>query len=199
MCSVIGYQGKFNEQLIKKLMYNSRIRGLHAFGYTYVNDGQLTTYKFLDYNTFVDSIIQVKPELFIAHFRYSTSGDYKVVDNNQPLQQEQVSIAFNGVVSQKTKPEMEQDFNLKLIADNDGYVLLNKYNDNDFLIKKNISFALVGLEGNRLFALRNNNRPLHFYADSETIVVCSTKDILNRSGLLKTTEIAPLQKTYFDD
>jgi hypothetical protein len=94
---------------------------------------------------------------------------------------------------------MEKEFNIQLVADNDGYVLLNKYNDNDFLVKKNISFALIGLENKKMFALRNNKRPLHFYADSQIIVVCSTKDILNRSGLLKTNEIEPLKKMYFND
>ena len=59
-------------------------------------------------------------------FRYSTSGDYKVMDNNQPLQQNNVCMAFNGVLSQKTKEEIEEEYQIVLENDNDGYLLMQK-------------------------------------------------------------------------
>ena len=68
MCSVIGYKGKFQAELVKNLLRNSRIRGLHAFGYSFYLNKELTTRKFLDYKQFEQSICEEKPNLFIAHF-----------------------------------------------------------------------------------------------------------------------------------
>ena len=85
MCSVIGFFGRYNKELLTKVFFNSRIRGLHAFGYAYYNEQDLQVKKFLDYDNFVASINEDKPNKFIAHFRYSTSGDYNNQENNQPL------------------------------------------------------------------------------------------------------------------
>lgn len=198
MCSVIGYKGKFQPELVKKLLYNSRIRGLHAFGYSFYLNKELTTRKFLDYKSFEQSICEEKPDLFIAHFRYSTSGDYKVIDNNQPLQQNNVCIAFNGVISQKTKEEIEEEYKVVLKNDNDGYLLIQKLNDVDFLSKKNISFALVGLQLDRLFFMRNEKRPLHLFESDDLKVVASTKDILERSGIEKSVLLKSNQFYFYD-
>jgi glutamine phosphoribosylpyrophosphate amidotransferase len=194
MCSIIGYKGTFDEQLVTSILYNSRIRGLHSFGYSYYDCDELKTKIFLQYNEFKEQLMQDKPNLFIAHFRYSTSGDYKDIKNNQPLFQNQIAIAFNGVISQKDKQGMESEYNMKLIGDNDGYILLNKFNDDNFIKQKNISFAVVGLESKNLFAIRNKNRPLHISNYNNTIIIASTKDILNRSGIKETKEIQPFIK-----
>ena len=193
MCSIIGYVGEFDKELINKIFFNSRIRGLHAFGFSYYQDNQLKTNKYLTYKDFVDDIFAIKPNMFIAHFRYSTSGDYKILENNQPIQLNNKSIAFNGVISQKNKSEMEFEYDLILPEENDGYILINKYNDKNFVYKKNISFAMVGLENKKLFAIRNDKRPLHIYKGNNKQIICSTKDILNRSGLKETNEITEFQ------
>ena len=197
MCSIIGYKGKFEIELVKKILFNSRIRGLHSFGFSYYDKNNLINLIYLDYNEFLNSILTIKPNLFIAHFRYSTSGDYKVLKNNQPIYFNQTSIVFNGVISQKNKLQMEKQFDLKLFAENDGYVLIQKYNDSKFIKSKNISFAMLGLNENKMFAIRNEKRPLHFYSDSNVTAICSTKDILNRSGLLQTKEVNPYEKIIF--
>jgi glutamine phosphoribosylpyrophosphate amidotransferase len=194
MCSIIGFKGFFDEQIISKVLYNSRIRGLHSFGYSYYEFDELKTKIFLQYSDFKEQLFIDKPNLFISHFRYSTSGDYKELKNNQPLSDDKISIAFNGVISQKTKQEMEEEYKIKLVADNDGYILLNKYEDLDFISKRNISFAMVGLKDKKLFALRNANRPLHIHKGNDFVVLASTKDILNRSGLNDTEELKSLSK-----
>lgn len=198
MCSVIGYKGDFDTELVKKLLYNSRIRGLHAFGYSFYLNNELTTRKFLDYKLFEQSICEEKPNLFIAHFRYSTSGDYKLIDNNQPLQQNNVCIAFNGVLSQKKKAEIEEEYQIVLKSDNDGYLLIQKLNDVDFLMKKNISFALVGLQLGKLFFMRNEKRPLHVFESDKLKVIASTKDILQRSGIENSVLLKSNQFYFYD-
>jgi glutamine phosphoribosylpyrophosphate amidotransferase len=192
MCSIIGFRGKYDEELLDRIFQYSRIRGLHSFGYSFYNP-ELTTKKFLDYTSFLSSIHNNRPNLFIAHFRYSTSGDYLNENNNQPLQLKETSIAFNGVISQGTKEEMEETYNVELSGENDGYILLQKYKDIEFL-NSNITYAMVGLNDKRLFALRNERRPL-WYKDIENgVIVSSTSDILLRSGIEEPIEIKPIEE-----
>jgi len=190
MCSVIGFRGKYDEDLLNKIFLYSRIRGLHSFGYSFYNP-ELTTKKFLSYESFLSSIHNDRPNLFIAHFRYSTSGDYLNENNNQPLQSEDISIAFNGVISQGTKEEMEERYDIELQADNDGYILLKKYNDAEFL-NSDITYASVGLKNNKLFGLRNERRPLWYKEREDGVIISSTSDILTRSGIKEPTELKPL-------
>lgn len=194
MCSIIGFNGIYDKNLIEKLCFNSRIRGLHSFGFSFYDKSILTTKKYLIYNDFIADLNLIKPNKFIAHFRYSTSGDYKIIDNNQPLTHHNYSIVFNGVVSQKSKTEMEKEYGIKLKFDNDGYILLEKYNDENFVKAKDISFAMIALFNGKLIALRNENRPMHYFQDNKTIVFASTKDILSRSGLLISNELMPYKK-----
>jgi glutamine phosphoribosylpyrophosphate amidotransferase len=192
MCSIIGYKGKYDEELLDKIFQYSRIRGLHSFGYSFYNP-ELTTKKFLDYNSFLSSIHNDRPNLFIAHFRYSTSGDYLDQNNNQPLQLKETSIAFNGVISQGTKEEMEETYNVELSGENDGYILLQKYKDIEFL-NSNITYSMVGLNDKRLFALRNERRPLWYKDIEDGVIVSSTSDILLRSGIEEPIEIKPIEE-----
>lgn len=189
MCSVIGYKGEYNEDLLNKVFKYSRIRGLHSFGYSYYNP-YLITKKFLDYSDFISSINEDRPNLFIAHFRYATSGDYLDLNNNQPLTSEGISIAFNGVIHQGTKEDMEKEYDLVIPHENDGYVLMKKYRNRNF-IESDITFALVGLEDGKLLALRNERRPLWYDTNEQRTIICSTSDILKRSGVDNPTEINP--------
>lgn len=98
MCSIVGYDGEFNKVLVNRILKNSRIRGLHAFGYSYFENEILKVFKFLDYKEFINHINTTRPNCFIAHFRYSTSGDYLKLNNNQPLAKNDIALAFNGVL-----------------------------------------------------------------------------------------------------
>lgn len=191
MCSVIGYSGKFNKELVSKLLYNSRIRGLHAFGYAYVVDNnKVAVHKFTDYDEFYNHLLDTAPSTFIAHFRYSTSGDFTNPENNQPIvkdtQQGTTAIVFNGVISQKSKEAMEQEFGVVIPAENDGYILIEKYNDEDFNKRNDVSYACVGISNGELFFTRNEYRPLYLSLsehDDYVIIGASTNDILKRSGI----------------
>lgn len=187
MCSVIGYSGKFNKELVSKLLYNSRIRGLHAFGYACFGDkNSIVVHKFTDYTEFHNHLLDTAPTTFIAHFRYSTSGDFTNPENNQPLVKGTTAIVFNGVISQKPKEAMEQEFGVAIPAENDGYILLEKYDDIDFNRREDVSYACVGLKEGMIFFTRNEYRPLYLSintGDDDLIVGASTNDILKRSGI----------------
>lgn len=182
MCSIIGYKGKFQPNFVSKLLDESRLRGVHAFGF-HTKKG---TKKFLEYTDFKQELLAEKPELFLAHFRYSTSGDYKEQENNQPLTEGKISLVFNGVISQADKTTMEEKFNTKLPSDNDGWLFFSQAEfefAQAILSLPNISFACVMTDGQTLKGLRNHNRPLWAVETSEFLVIASTKDILSRSGI----------------
>jgi glutamine phosphoribosylpyrophosphate amidotransferase len=192
MCSIIGYSGEYKKSLVNDILKNSRIRGLHSFGYCFFENKQIKIFKFLDYNDFLKSINKNKPNKFIAHFRYSTSGDYKVEKNNQPIKKQNTALVFNGVLDMGTKRDMEEIHNVILETDNDGELALIKYNESDNSVLdfiKNKTFAGIFINENEIKALRNKNRPAYvgFYDDIK--IITSTKDILQRSSVLNFIEI----------
>lgn len=186
MCSVIGVSGNWEIAKVKEIFKWSRVRGLHAFGFSYVKQNELITKKFLDWNEFVISVTQIKPEKFIAHFRYSTSGDWKEPNNNQPITAGEWSLIFNGVIDMGTKEEMEARWNLELTGENDGEIALRKWERGQIgsLIKlRGITFAGIVLNSkNEMIAVRNNSRPLHQVEEGGATYISSTSDILKRSG-----------------
>lgn len=194
MCSIIGYDGEWDQSLVFSLLYNSRIRGLHSFGYSYVsNSNILEVKKFLDYDEFCKELSIDKPNKFIAHFRYSTSGDYLNLSNNQPLVLNNVSLVFNGVLDMGSKIEMEQKYKINMSSHNDGELaLIYKEKSNQYLydLIKDKSFAgLFMYNTGKIEILKNKNRPCHFGLIENTKIVASTKDILLRSGVKKISSI----------
>lgn len=195
MCSIIGWNGNFEADVVEKLCYNSRIRGLHSFGYSFLNqDQEINTKKFLDYNEFLYSLKADKPNKFIAHFRYSTSGDYKEENNNQPITRDSIAMVFNGVLDMRTKSQMEEAYCTKLLTDNDGELaIIHKTESEDSFISfvKNKSFAGAFLDSSGdIKVFRNINRPSHIGDYNGTSVLASTKDILKRSGINNTKIVA---------
>ena len=195
MCSIIGYSGEYDKKLVEQLMFNSRIRGLHSFGYSFFEDKELVTKKFLDYKKFIDNINKDKPTKFIAHFRYSTSGEYTNQENNQPIVKNGSAMVFNGVIDMGSKKELEEKYKTKLISCNDGEVVLNIFNQaaeevRDFI--KNKTFAGLFLKDNKITVIKNRLRPCYLGVKNDIKVIASTKDILKRSGIENAKTVKPL-------
>lgn len=185
MCGIIGFSCKSpneeNIEILNKLIFQSKIRGLHSFGYSYLND-TLQTEKHHDINC-------VKPPMsnkIIYHNRYSTSGDYKNHANNQPIHNKEMSLVFNGVLDMGTKQEIESKYNIKMQNDNDGEIILNTCGTNIDLIQKFVtettgSFAgMILTNSNKLLAIRNTKRPLWQLNHLNCVYLASTKDIFKR-------------------
>lgn len=197
MCSIIAVSGIWDEEIVKQIMKNSRIRGLHSFGYSFVKNNKIYNFKFIDYQKFIESLIQKKPEKFIAHFRYSTSGDWKVIENNQPIFLDDFCLAFNGVIDMSSKTEMEKKFDIKMKTENDGEIAIIKYKQGkdlflDFINQNKRTFAGVFLnKENQITAIKNNLRPLSISKDKHATYLASTSDILSRSGLKSYDKLKP--------
>lgn len=182
MCGIVGYIPVDPSNSVKgmflRLVLESRIRGLHACGIA-TRNGVLRSYS-------VDDIIGAfdpsMPTVF--HTRYSLSGDWKVLENNQPLVVGGVSLAFNGVIHMGTKAEFEEAFQIQCSADNDGEIFLRRTcSADEFIQNMTGSFAGVWIdEGGRLWAGRNSRRPLWKATAYGARWYASTEDIFRRAG-----------------
>tara|TARA_R100000388_G_scaffold94962_1_gene84481 strand:- start:4655 stop:5269 length:615 start_codon:yes stop_codon:yes gene_type:complete len=186
MCGVVGYssQDPIDEHysILHKLIYQSKIRGLHSFGYSYCLNNKLTTRKYHN----VDEVVLPQANKIVFHNRYATSGDYQDHINNQPITNNNLSLVFNGVLDMRTKVEMELHYGIKMQTYNDGEIILQKCGANKDLLKDyigNIKGSFAGLiltASNELLAIRNSNRPLWRLSHSNAIFYASTKDIFKR-------------------
>ena len=189
MCSVIAYSTENKNEkeieLLKQLIIQSKIRGLHSFGVSYLEQGKIITKKQfkLDVDELLKDFIKSSSTKLIYHNRYSTSGDYKDEKNNQPIQVENRALAMNGVLSMATKEEFEKEFNVKCESDNDTEIFLrnNKPIIDTLIENPNASFAGVYLDDKKFYALRNEKRPLYYFFFSNAKFVVSTKDIARRA------------------
>ena len=198
MCGILGVYSnnlKLQKENINKLIFQSKIRGLHSFGTSYLLYNNIRTKKTLNYpdDKFLEECFFSK--MLIYHNRYSTSGDWKNENNNQPISFDNISIAMNGVISMKTKDEFEKDFNVKCQTENDSEIFLRilqkTFNPVKTLKICNGSIATVFIYNKNIYAIRNKHRPLHCFQFQGTNYVCSTNDIAYRALKIQTIEIEP--------
>ena len=189
MCGIIGYssnqQTKKHTHLVRQLFRESQVRGLHAFGFSYRSSRGIETQKFRQIEDCLKAL-PTEATSIIGHCRYSTSGDYKKPENNQPLQIEQTAMAFNGVISMATKEQNEAKYGRTYETDNDGEIFLDKFTRDDewlkFVAESKFSFAGLVLDQNQMIALRNKNRPLYKAKYDNATFFASTVDIFRRAG-----------------
>lgn len=185
MCGIIGFStnepNSENYKLLNKIVQQSKIRGLHSFGYSHFNN-KLQTKKFHK----LQKLDLPKTNKLIYHNRYSTSGDYLDHNNNQPISDNDISLVFNGVIDMSTKEEMQKKYNIKMFSDNDGEILIKKCGfDKEKILNfvKNMSGSFSGLmmQGNKILFVRNSRRPAWMVKKHNATYVASTNDIFMRA------------------
>lgn len=156
MCGVIAAIN-VDQQLIDKVVEESKVRGLHYLGYAKL--GKAVLY----------------------HTRYCTSGK-----DNQPIDWDGSFLAMNGVIHMGTKKEMEKYYSIKMGSDNDAEVLaqyLDSYSFEELCVMwPKVSIAAVLLNKKKLWAFRNKHRPLWLIEKQSSVLIASTQDILKRAG-----------------
>ena len=173
MCGVVGYVGSVNPELVKRVVEESKVRGLHNLGKFEVNGAG------------------------IYHTRYCTSGK-----DHQPIIQAKVgALVMNGVIHMGTKKEMEKQFRFKMQTDNDAELLfeyLKQYSFEDICgFWPHASIAALTIEGRILFAMRNEKRPLWMIEVKKSVLLASTQDILRRAGAeWKKAKLLEPNRTY---
>lgn len=214
MCGVIGYwpgpdcDHDLQNTMYDRLMLESRIRGTHAFGICQYDEssGLLITFRSHELTEVLGKFDSGMPS--VSHARFSTSGDWQMMSNNQPIVVGDRALAFNGVIHQGTRAEMEATYGVKLKAENDGEIflrLLESYgriptgSDEgsgamepveivaalDIVNSFTGSFAGVWLNASdgQLYAARNARRPLWSGVYFGALWFASTRDIFLRAGL----------------
>lgn len=186
MCGIMGVLGHVDPKILYKLQMALKIRGLHAFGVSYIMPGgDLVTEK-----SFKPLPVEVLSRAMdggalIFHNRYSTSGDYKLMQNNQPIMAGGVSVALNGVISMKPRTEYEREYSVKCITDNDTEILnriLEKGLNPEFYFNQSqASISAVWINDGRLYGYTNGKRPLHYIKFDGSVIVVSTKDAVRRA------------------
>ena len=181
--------------ILAGLIKQSRIRGTHAYGLAHW-DHSLHVEKAHR----IEDITIPRANKIIYHNRYSTSGDYHNHENNQPIRVGSCALVFNGVLDMRTKKEIESDLGITMETENDGEILIQLCGSDPAAMQAYIaqtkgSFAgLMLTEENKMYALRNENRPLWRLEHQGAVFYASTKDIFKRvDAALDPQPLAPNQ------
>lgn len=181
MCAIIGFISDNPTatavETLKKVFIESKIRGMHAYGYAAIQDGHLMDAKSNGLKSLLVSIDN--PTRLIGHCRYSTSGDYKNMNNNQPLRFGDEYMVFNGVIDMRTKQEMERAYSISMSSDNDGEIMLQA-KDRLAMLRSEITFSGLTLNSHALAFFRNEGRPGYKATRHGATYIASTADILRR-------------------
>lgn len=189
MCGVVGFSGKPSTTariMFSRLAEESIVRGMHAFGFGYVERDGVRLEKSLHLPELLYKLPNKLPARTVFHARYSTSGDYTCTVNNQPLAVEGSCLVFNGTLDMGTKQEMEAAHGVKLISENDGELALLAGLRGEllkFVQSSHGSFAGIMLSRGKLYAIRNYRRPLWQWRSSAGVFFASTKDIFLRADI----------------
>lgn len=194
MCAVIGAALKSPTpeqlELVRNVFLESRIRGMHATGLSYVSNGKVVTLKEpVPSNEFtplsdMEQFINEDGNLYlIGHCRYSTSD----LRYNQPMQiNDKVSIVHNGVISQELPENWKELYGYTTETQNDSE-LINHTLDaglNPLTEWADSSMAIIELHSDGLMNwYRNGKRPLYKTTLDNGFIITSTKDIVKRAGI----------------
>jgi len=191
MCAVIGVILKQPTEaqllIVKRVFLESKIRGLHATGISYLKNNEIITIResipadqFVNrYFNNLSEFINSDGNLYlIGHCRYSTSD----LEFNQPLYNKEKSIVHNGVISQEFPEKWKSIYGYDCITKNDSELIL--HSNNPLKEFKDMSMGVCELNTNKtLKAYRSGKRPLYITELSNGFIITSTKDIVKRSEI----------------
>lgn len=187
MCGVIGFKTPcFNLKqmiILKHLFCETKIRGMHATGISYIVDNKLITIKeAIPADQFISQMdlqsFLGKELCLIGHCRYSTSS----IEFNQPISNDQLAIVHNGIITQSHPSTWKQKYGYNFKTENDTEILFHSLLDcnNPFKTFEQASLAVITLDFTKdMLVFRNGKRPL-WYSEFENVKICSsTSNILN--------------------
>ena len=194
MCGVIGVSldNVTSDQvaLVRRVMKETQIRGLHASGIAYHNGRNLVCTKLSSPITELANRIQWEAVTYagnlkmIAHARYSTSD----MEFHQPLGDEEMYMAHNGVITQEPPETWRETYGYNFNTRNDSEILLKKLSREskasgviNSLNGSSIAFVSINRAG-VVSGYRNTLRPLWRTQLSNGFILTSTKDIMMRAS-----------------
>ena len=184
MCAVIGiYSGSelVNISDFQALLLQSKVRGKHATGAAWIENGELKTYVIPESAEQLE-LPEIRTRLIIGHCRYSTSD----LNFNQPIYDGNLAIAHNGVVTQQDSTEWPELYGMDFKTRCDSEILLRHYEKGVHPLNVEGSMAaliLNNIEDPSLIFFRNGERPLYFIEKKPFYYIASTQNILKRAGI----------------
>jgi glutamine phosphoribosylpyrophosphate amidotransferase len=189
MCSVIGAIIKEPRAedllMLQRVFLESKIRGMHATGISYVKNGQIITDKRpvpADQFPFnFESYINEDGNLYlVGHCRYSTSD----LEYNQPIANDNLSVVHNGVITQELPERWKELYGYDCDTKNDTELILHTAEDciSPLLRWKDSSLAVCELHVDKVLRVyRNGKRPLYLTNISNGCIITSTSDVPKRA------------------
>ena len=189
MCAVIGTiiqnpSTKDFENLLR-VFHESKIRGMHATGISYVKHGKIHTEKYpVPANEFpfnLPAYVNEDGNLYlVGHCRYSTSD----LEYNQPIANENLSVVHNGVITQELPERWKELYGYDCETKNDTELILHTAEDciSPLVRWKDSSLAVVELHVDKVIRFyRNGKRPLYLTSISNGCIITSTADVPKRA------------------
>jgi glutamine phosphoribosylpyrophosphate amidotransferase len=189
MCAVIGAIIKEPRAedllMLHDVFLESKIRGMHATGISYVKHGKIITEKRpvpADEFPFQwQSYINEDGNLYmIGHCRYSTSD----LEFNQPIANQNLSVVHNGVITQELPEKWKELYGYDCETKNDTELILHTAEDciSPLVRWKDSSLAVIELHVDKVIRFyRNGKRPLYLTNISNGCIITSTADIIKRA------------------
>jgi glutamine phosphoribosylpyrophosphate amidotransferase len=189
MCSVIGAIIKEPRAedflMLHRVFLESKIRGMHATGISYVKHGKIITEKRPvpadEFPFNFPSYVNEDGSLYmIGHCRYSTSD----LEYNQPIANENLSVVHNGVITQELPEKWKELYGYDCETKNDTELILHTAEDciSPLVRWKDSSLAVVELHVDKVIRFyRNGKRPLYLTSISNGCIITSTADVPKRA------------------
>jgi len=189
MCAVIGAILKEPRAedflMLQRVFLESKIRGMHATGISYVKNGQIITDKRPvpadEFPFNFESYINEDGNLYlVGHCRYSTSD----LEYNQPIANDNLSVVHNGVITQELPEKWKELYGYDCETKNDTELILHTAEDciSPLLRWKDSSLAVCELHVDKVLRVyRNGKRPLYLTNISNGCIITSTSDVPKRA------------------
>lgn len=203
MCAIVGISipqvTAKDIILFENIFRESRIRGLHASGISWLEGGNIKTLKepvgadrFLNTYSLADCVELDGSLNLIAHTRYSTSD----LRYNQPIANSTLSVVHNGVISQELPENWPKLYGSIGVCEtsNDTELLFRTVQalGNPLVEWSESSIAALELHWDgTIRAYRNGRRPLYMLPYAEGYIFTSTADILKRAGISEQPDLLP--------
>ena len=204
MCGIAGYfcYGKKRPKkgVLSNLLEETQIRGKHATGVSFIEDGALRVIKspqsgteFINGNEDWKALKQKDiPKYMIMHCRYKTKGDIENNMNNHPIFRDGLAIVHNGSIS--NDDDLYTEFGFKRDAEVDTEAILAVLEDSkaegweamtDQIKELQGTFAVAAIDTSKpdtMCFFRHGN-PIEFGLDveNEILYFASTTSILNKA------------------
>jgi glutamine phosphoribosylpyrophosphate amidotransferase len=187
MCGVIGAvllePSKEDILMMHRVFLESKIRGMHATGVSYVKGGKVVTHKLpvpadefpFDFAEYVNEDGNL---YLIGHCRYSTSD----LEYNQPIGNDTHAIVHNGVITQELPEKWKELYNYACETKNDSELVLHSGSPLEEF--PDMSMGVCELTSDKkLLAYRNGKRPLYLTNIQNGCIITSTSDIPKRADV----------------